>query len=141
MVYPDSFLKELNITPEGVLVNTMEEVNQKLKRNQDAGMSDDATHGVVNNNLVWRTGTLENNQFVGLLLVFGKGNVFVYCVPKKTAVDIQEVVTKGKNVGFFEDDAVDIVIEGLSDQEYTVYAVFSYNDQYFGPYPKNVQKK
>lgn len=104
-------------------------------------MSDDSSHSIVNNNLVWRTGTLEGNQFTGLLLVFGKGDIFVHCVPQKTAVDIQEVVTRGKNVGFFEDDAVDITVEGLSDTEYTIYAVFNYNDQYFGPYPKTVQRK
>ena len=27
------------------------------------------------------------------------------------------------------------------ENSYTVYAVFAYNDQYFGPYPKTVQKK
>ena len=140
-MYPNSFLNELEITPEGILINTMEEVNSKLKRNQDAGMSDDSSHVIVNNNLVWRTASLEGNQFIGLLLVFGKGNIFIHCVPQKASVDIQEVVTKGKNVGLFEDDAVDIMVEGLTESEYTVYAVFNYNDQYFGPYPKTVQRK
>lgn len=141
VVYPGSFLNELNVTPEGILLNTMDEVYAKMRENQDAGMSDDLMNGIVNNNLVWRTMTFEKNRIDGLLLVFGKGEVFIYCSTQKGNLEIQDVVLHGKNVGYFEDDAVDIHIDGLTENSYTVYAVFAYNDQYFGPYPKTVQKK
>lgn len=141
MVYPDSFLKELDITSEGVLVSSMDEVYSKLNQNRDNGLDDSSVNKVVNNNLVWRTVSFEHHTFNGLLLVFGKGDIYIYCSTQKSGVEIQDVVTKGKKVGFFEDDAVDIIVEGLTEAEYTIYAVFAYNNQYFGPYPKTVQDK
>ena len=48
------------------------------------------------------------------------------------------MVLKGKNVGFFVDDAVDITIHGLGSGSYNIYAVLAYNNQYVGPFPKSV---
>ena len=142
VVYPDSFSNQLHITAEGILVDTMKEVYAKLHSSKDAGLVEGTSHEILNNNVVWRTGVLEDNLFEGLAIVFGKGDLYIYCSNKKTGVTIQDVVTNGKKVGYFEDDAVDIRIEGLNEEEeYAVYAVYAYNNQYFGPYLKSVQRK
>ena len=142
VVYPDSFSNQLHITAEGILVDTMEEVYSKLHSSKDAGLVEGTSHEILNNNVVWRTGILEDGRFEGLAIVFGKGDLYIYCSNKKTGVTIQDVVTKGKKVGYFEDDAVDIRIEGLGEEEeYAVFAVYVYNNQYFGPYLKSVQRK
>ena len=141
VVYPGSILRELDITPEGILVTPMREALAKMKEksHQDAGMSDDVSNEVLNNNIVWRSGTLEDAVFSGLLLVFGKGDLYIYCSMHGNGVTIQDVVLNGKNVGYFEDDAVDITIRGLDSVNYTIFAVLAYNNQYFGPYPTNIK--
>ena len=138
VIYPGSVLRELDITPQGILVSPMSEALAKMKKksNQDAGMSDDVSNEILNDNVNWRSLTWEDGTFSGLLLVFGKGDLYIYCSQNADGVDIQEVVDKGENVGFFEDDAVDITISGLNSDDYTIFAVLAYHDQYFGPFPK-----
>ena len=102
-------------------------------------MSDDVTNEILNDNVSWRRGSWESGTFSGLLLVFGKGNLYIYCSQRVEGVDIQDVVEKGKSVGIFEDDAVDITISGLSSDDYTIFAVLAYHNQYFGPFPKRLK--
>lgn len=63
--------------------------------NQDAGMSDDTSMRLTKNNVVWRTGSIYDGSFSGLLLVFGKGDLYIYCSQQQTDVDIQEDDQKG----------------------------------------------
>ena len=140
VVYPASYVGELPITPQGILISPMDVVIAKVRErtNQDASMSDDTSTRLMNNNIVWRTGSVFDGTFTGLLLVFGKGDVYIYCSQHQSGIDIQDVVLKGKNVGFFVDDAVDITIHGLGSGSYIIYAVLAYNNQYVGPFPKSV---
>ena len=116
----------------------METVLAKVRErtNQDAGMSDDTSMRLTKNNVVWRTGSIYDGSFSGLLLVFGKGDLYIYCSQQQTDVDIQEVIKKGRNVGTITDNAVDVTVDGLGSGSYTIYAVLAYNDQYVGPFPK-----
>ena len=103
----------------------METVLAKVRErtNQDAGMSDDTSMRLTKNNVVWRTGSIYDGSFSGLLLVFGKGDLYIYCSQQQTDVDIT-------------DNAVDVTVDGLGSGSYTIYAVLAYNDQYVGPFPK-----
>ena len=49
------------------------------------------------------------------------------------------MVSKGKKVGYFEDDRVDVTIRGPIEDSFTAYAVLECNNQYFGPYPKRMK--
>ncbi|KAM7456913.1 hypothetical protein BLSTO_02324 [Blastocystis sp. subtype 1] len=110
--YPGSLLNELRVTEEGVLLNTREEVKEKLqeKYKKKGVTEENANAELLNNNLVWRTGEFADGTFNGLFLVFGKGNVYIYCSGESTGVEIEDVVSKGKKVGYFEDDRVDVTI-------------------------------
>ena len=138
VVYPPAYVNELPITPQGILVSPMETVLAKVRErtNQDAGMSDDTSMRLTKNNVVWRTGSIYDGSFSGLLLVFGKGDLYIYCSQQQTDVDIQEVIKKGRNVGTITDNAVDVTVDGLGSGSYTIYAVLAYNNQYVGPFPK-----
>lgn len=134
-------MNELRVTEEGVLLNTKEEVREKLqeKYKKKGVTEENANAELLNNNLVWRTGEFADGAFNGLFLVFGKGNVYIYCSGESTGVEIEDVVSKGKNVGYFEDDRVDVTIRGPIEDSFTAYAVLEYNNQYFGPYPKRMK--
>ena len=140
MVYPSSYISELPITPAGILTVPMDVVYAKVedRTHQDASTSDDMTSSLLNNNVVWRSGELSDGEFTGLLMVFGKGDLYIYCSRQTSGMDIQEVVSKGKNVGFVTDDAVDISIRGLGEGGYAVYAVLAYKNQFVGPFSKSV---
>lgn len=140
MVYPSSYISELPITPAGVLTVPMDVVYAKVedRTHQDASMSDDTAFHLLNNNVVWRSGELSGGEFTGLLMVFGKGDLYIYCSRQTSGVDIQEVVSKGKNVGFVTDDAVDISIRGLGEGGYTIYAVLAYKNQFVGPFSRSI---
>lgn len=118
----------------------METVYAKVedRTNHDASMSDDTTSSLLNNNVLWRSGEVFDGEFSGLLMVFGKGDLYIYCSRQSSGVDIQEVVSKGRNVGYVVDDAVDISIKGLGEGGYVVYAVLAYKNQFVGPFSKNI---
>ena len=140
VVYPSSYISELPITPAGILTVPMDVVYAKVedRTHQDASMSDDTAFPLLNNNVVWRSGELSDGEFTGLLMVFGKGDLYIYCSQQTSGVDIQEVVSRGKNVGFVADDAVDISIRGLGDRKYSIYAVLAYKNQFVGPFSRTI---
>lgn len=115
-------------------------MNEKLQvKYKKGGVENSANAELLNNNLVWRMGEFVEGTFNGLFLVFGKGNVYIYCSGDSAKVDIEDVVSKGKNVGYFEDDRVDVTIRGPIEDSFTAYAVLEYNNQYFGPFPKRMK--
>lgn len=134
-------VSDLTITPEGILLDTIDVVQEKFQAKYKAApvSGDSGATELLNNNLVWRTGEYADGVFTGLFLVFGKGNVYIYCDGGSAAVEIQDVVKKGKKVGYFEDDRVDVTIRGAIDDSYTAYAVLEYNNQYFGPYQRRMK--
>ena len=89
-------MNELRVTEEGVLLNTREEVKEKLqeKYKKKGVTEENANAELLNNNLVWRTGEFADGTFNDLFLVFGKGNVYIYCSGESTGVEIEDVVSK-----------------------------------------------
>lgn len=53
---------------------------------------------IGNYNIQWTSQKLENESFKGVIIVFGKGEVYVYYHKKDSHPTITEVVRKGKNV-------------------------------------------
>ena len=143
MVYAGSLINDLDVTPHGILMTPMSKVLELAQSKNDlaVGVKDNFGNDILNNNVVWRYGSLEDGVFKGLFIVFGKGYIYLYCTTQKNGVDFQEVLTNGQNMGFFTDDAIDVIVQGLDSDDYTIFVVLEYHNQLFGPYPRNVRDR